>query len=144
MNERTYADGEKLGPLRELDIEVAESLGWQVIETDDCNGLDNFWLSKDGQNVWMGDWDDAELPEYSTRMGEAWKVVLELEAKGFTLELYSPGALINDEMGTYSEGWTCRFMAWKDIMKSRAAKGCKSAEEAICRAAIVNNKSIPA
>lgn len=40
-----------LTPGRKLDALVAEKvMGWKVIETDDCNGIDNFWLSKDGQH----------------------------------------------------------------------------------------------
>jgi len=146
MSEWVYGDGEKVTGLRLLDIEVAESLGWKVIETDDCNGIDNFWLSEAGQNVWTQDWYEVELPQYSVRSGETWSIITELEEKGFSLELYSPGALISDEFGTYSEGWTCRFMAWKNIMLGGGrAKGCETAQEAICRAAIdINNKSLPA
>ena len=49
----------------QIRIAVAKELGWQVIETDDCNGTDNYWLSKDGQNVWRSEFDwPMGLPHY--------------------------------------------------------------------------------
>lgn len=60
---------------RKLDIQVAKKLGYQVIETDECNGVDNYWLSKDGRNVWVEDYFKQSLPHYSTRIEDAWKVV---------------------------------------------------------------------
>lgn len=70
---------------RELDALVAEKvMGWQVIETDDCNGIDNYWLSKDGQHVWLLPHDfEAALPSYSTDIAAAWAVVEKMVADGW-------------------------------------------------------------
>ena len=56
---------------------IAEKvMGWKVIETDACNGKDNFWLSGDGQNVFKDDCElELELPSYSTDISAAWEVV---------------------------------------------------------------------
>jgi len=68
---------------RDLDIRVAKSLGWIVIETDDCNGEDNYWLSEDGQHVYLqaGQWEKA-LPFYSTDASDNWILLNMLNQKG--------------------------------------------------------------
>lgn len=53
-------------------------------------------------------------PEYSTQIRPAWEVVEKLLGLGYTLELYSPGALINDEFGTHSVGWGVEFCTWSE------------------------------
>ena len=61
---------------RDLDKAIAELMGYQVIETDACSGIDNFWLSKDGQNVWSDEHGfEQELLCYSTDITAAWSVV---------------------------------------------------------------------
>lgn len=68
---------------RDLDKAIAELMGYQVIETDECNGFDNFWLSKDGQNVFKDENDfEEELPCYSTEIKAAWSVLEYLAETG--------------------------------------------------------------
>lgn len=70
-------------PGRDLDKAIAELMGYQVIETDECNGFDNFWLSKDGQNVFKDENDfEEELPCYSTEIKAAWSVLEYLAETG--------------------------------------------------------------
>ncbi len=61
---------------RELDTVIAiKILGWKVIETDESNGDDNLWLSKDGQNVFADKFGEAmELPHYSTDISDAFPI----------------------------------------------------------------------
>jgi len=70
---------------RERDALVAEKvMGWTVIETDDCGGVDNFWLSKDGQHPYHNEFGiDLDLPEYTRLIAAAWKVVEKMEAEGY-------------------------------------------------------------
>ena len=114
-------------PGRELDALVAEKvmglavaprhccgaqgygLGWD----DHCDGCDfnkyRLEVERDGGCIptWKG-------TEYSTEIAAAWEVVEKLLGLGYTLELYSPGALINDEFGTHSVGWGAEFCTWSE------------------------------
>lgn len=63
--------------LREIDRRVAKAVfGFGSIETDDCNGEDNWWLTRDGQHVYENSWGGGmELPQYSADIAAAWDVV---------------------------------------------------------------------
>ena len=78
------------------------------------------------------------IPRYSADIEEAWRVVEEMRTRTYTLELYSPGALVNDEMGIYSHsGWRAVFMSWKRISELRAGDDTgETAAHAICLAAL--------
>lgn len=69
---------------RDLDKAIAELMGYQVIETDECHGIDNFWLSKDGQNVYKDEklGFALDLPCYSTEIRAAWSVLEYLAETG--------------------------------------------------------------
>lgn len=82
-------------PGRELDILIAEKvIGEKVIELDECNGIDNLWLSKN-----RGYRDYVELPCYSTEIASAWEVVnkLILDSYDFNILVWKSG--VNVEVG---------------------------------------------
>lgn len=76
LTEDVVVDVGSLDAGREMDALVAEIMGYQVIETDDCNGEDNFWLSKDGQHPFEYEYGgQMMLPLYSKTISAAWEVV---------------------------------------------------------------------
>ena len=97
---------DKLEAGRYTDILVAQGMGWSVIETDDCNGEDNYWLSKDGQHPFEDQYGNAlMLPLYSKDISPALEVVekmkdiCEKQSKGFRMEWTDGGwsaGFIND------------------------------------------------
>lgn len=123
---------------RELDALIAERvMGWKVIETDDCNGEDNFWLSKDGQHPFEGEYgDDLELPAYSTSIADAWKVVEKMRAArtwDFSVSWHQG---YDTAFGV--DGWECEINGWDDTRYERVATSDiqKTAPHAICLAAL--------
>ena len=86
-----------------------------------------------------------------TDIAAAWEVVEKLLGLGYTLELYSPGALINDEFSTHSVGWGAEFCTWGEpyLRSGRVGKtvchtmdeepggaAIETTHEAICLAAL--------
>lgn len=58
---------DKLPVGRRADALIAKILGYGVVETDDCNGQDNLWLSKDDQSPALDDYGSPmELPFFSS------------------------------------------------------------------------------
>lgn len=56
---------------REIDKQIAvKVMGFKVVETDDCNGLDNLWIDKFDEYG-----SQIELAHYSTRIESAWTVI---------------------------------------------------------------------
>jgi hypothetical protein len=104
---------------RELDALVAEkAMDYKVLETDDCNGIDNFWLSRDGQNIFDNPigWPLA-LPEVVEKLHE-------IAAKGIIIEQTFGGqwmACIGHNIGNVCDN--------KPIE-------CETAPLAICKAAL--------
>ena len=90
------------------------------------------------------------IPHYSTDIAAAFEMIEKMQAKGYTLELYSPGALINDEFSTHSVGWGVEFYAWdkpglrggrvgataSHLMDRKDGVPVETAPLAICRAAL--------
>lgn len=64
--------------IRKLDKKIAERVfGFEVVETDDCNGIDNFWISPA--------FEEHMLEPYSTDIHSAWKVVEKLREMDFPM-----------------------------------------------------------
>ena len=75
---------------RKLDCFVAEKvMGWIPIEWGMNNGIDNLWLSKDGQNVFRDEDDDyMSLPFYSTDISAAWMIMDEMKRRNLRPVVY--------------------------------------------------------
>jgi len=100
-------------------------MGCQVIETDDCNGEDNFWLSKDGQHVLEGKYgDQLMLPVYSKDISAAWEVVEKFEH----IDVFS------DESNEGNTEWHCRLGCWNKGVQGHGI--APTAPLAICHAAL--------
>ena len=137
MGEREAGRTMKAG--RKLDRNVAALLGWQVVETDDCNGEDNFWLSKDGQNVYRGKYGSPlDLPHYSTDLAAAWLVVERIKS-----DMQLSRHARRDLSGLYDYG--CFFYLEKNRLTDERSDGrtapdpwhyAETAPLAICRAAL--------
>ena len=91
---------------RQLDAWVALFVfGYTVIETDDCNGEDNLWLSKDNQHVFNYNGFDLELPHYSTSWAAMGEVVERMQKLGWSY-------CADNNNGPPEKGWYSSF--WKD------------------------------
>ena len=78
-----------------------------------------------------------EVPPYSTSIAAAWEVVEKLRAMNSTLELYSPGALVNDEMGIHAVEWQATFKSWEEPWGPHGPSvEAQTAPHAICLAAL--------
>lgn len=65
-----------LSSLRRTDVKAAKLLGYIVIETEDSNGLDNLWMSKDGKNPDKDELgNDLELPFFSSSDDDAFELM---------------------------------------------------------------------
>ena len=109
----------------ELGVEVARRvMGW-----DKAGIVNGRCYIPCGQGFWA--------PHES--ISDAWEVVEKLLGLGYTLELYSPGALINDEFGTHSVGWGAEFCTWGEpyLRSGRVGKAvCHTMDEKSGGAAI--------
>lgn len=109
---------------REIDERIArEVFGFEVIETDECNGTDNFWL-KGQVDAFMG--HPRELPHYSTDIKDAWEVVIKFWKEGsFKINLDSLGI-------------ACSIYKGRGLNRSEQYQGghISSAPMAICLAAL--------
>ena len=77
------------------------------------------------------------VPRYSTSIAAAWEVVEKLRAMNSTLELYSPGALVNDEMGIHAVEWQATFKSWEEPWGPHGPSvEAQTAPHAICLAAL--------
>jgi hypothetical protein len=111
---------------RELDILVSQRVfKREPIETDDCNGTDNWWLPVSSRLPL--DWD--ALPQYSTDIAAAWLVVGSMVTRG-AFDLMHHRHFADDP-------WTARFPMGPDVPASHAQIHAATAPLAICRAALV-------
>jgi hypothetical protein len=121
-------------PGRELDALVAEKvMGWRWFRfLNKCylipprnteTGFDpasvlSHWDGEGKQGTPDLEWTtltsypNFRLRHYSTDIAAAWEVVEKMRADNYTVEVYSPGALINDEHGVHSIGWGVEFSTW--------------------------------
>lgn len=108
--------GAVMAPGRELDALVAEKvLGYEITP----GGYTGY------------------LPSFSTDIAAAWEVVEKLRAMNSTLELYSPGALVNDEMGIHAVEWQATFKSWEEPWGPHGPSvEAQTAPHAICLAAL--------
>jgi hypothetical protein len=123
---------------RELDALVAEKvMGWPTVTI--INGCPFTPYNPDTGIPYRSGLGVAALPFYSTDIAAAWDVVELMREQSYTLELYSPDALVNDEMGIYARGgWRATFLSWKHIgrLPSGDAEACATAPLAVCLAAL--------
>ena len=118
---------------RELDALVAEKvMGWKRMRWIDFHSVERGFRGEDLRKSLTYSWhnadgcmtenakdmDDYYNPSYAwspfTDIAAAWEVVEKLVEMGYTFELYSPGALINDEFGMHSAGWGVNFYTWSE------------------------------
>ena len=111
---------------RSLDALIAEKvMGWCRINSPDEQTRAYLWFREHKGSVQRRGYKGfvttngrgttpsvSQLWEPSTDIAAAWEVLEKLLADGYTVEVYSPGALINDEFGSYSVGWSVVFYAW--------------------------------
>lgn len=65
--------------LRRTDARAANLLGFEVIETDKSNGMDNLWVSRDGVNPAKDELgNDLELPFFSSSDQDAFDLMTSL------------------------------------------------------------------
>ena len=111
-------EGELYGGRFDTVYPAAESAGF------DRTRLCSYWLDPQLTNEYGepeatrpaedSDWDDDVAWPPSTDIGAAWEVVEKLLGLGYTLELYSPGGLIEDEFDMHSIGWGVNFCTWSE------------------------------
>ena len=120
-------DTDKLEAGRELDALIAECvMGKSVVETEECNGIDNLWLAP-----YRDEWDDAPLPQYSVKIRAAWAVV---EKLGYNWNLYRDVGKCGDDYETSGDG-LYRFIYSAPGMPMQGVTA-STAPLAICRAAL--------
>jgi len=107
---------------RKLDKRIAtEVMGHRVVETDDCNGEDNYWIADAmiDRLDWLG------LPNYSTRIEDAWLLVEKIALRGY-----------------FHLRWVPSMQQWQAIIDATLpqdridGKYCNTAPLAICLAAL--------
>lgn len=68
-----------LSSLRRTDARAANLLGFHVIETEQSNGVDNLWVSRDGVNPAKDELgNDLELPFFSSSDQDAFDLMTSL------------------------------------------------------------------
>lgn len=106
---------------RELDIAIAELLGWTGIETEAYvnygTGRDACGTTPDGKGGFYNS-GRAPIPHYSTRMERAWEVRAEMKRRGWSFGYYDDTRIVDnaefwkpgnpdthtDSVGAYAQG----------------------------------------
>lgn len=112
------------GLVRGADFGERPEHEWVVAQDDEYNGAVcarchayESWMSTEVARYKRAGPCDRAPRAYSASVIAAWE--LEEKMRPHALHLFAPGALINDEFGEYSKGWTAQFVAWG----KRAADG---------------------
>lgn len=131
--------GAVMAPGRELDALVAEKvMGWQWAN-EGVRGQYRLHPpdSTSPTGAYPVDVGPGEEWSPSTDIAAAWEVVEKLRAMNSTLELYSPGALVNDEMGIHAVEWQATFKSWEEPWGPHGPSvEAQTAPHAICLAAL--------